>query len=281
MFDLQFSPDGDRVATAEDSGRATVWDVSTGEVVSEFGGHAKQLVAGIAFSPDGKLVASAGSGEAEAARIWNPDDGTQVLALTSDGVASPDATGARSVAFSPDGSMVVTGTDKGAQIWDMPSGELRLTFDGHGGVVSGVAFTPDNKQVVSVGPDGAMLLWDAETGAVKADMRHDAGAPIRVDVSSDGRYAVAGYSGGQAAVFDLTQTELGGTLALIGGHKGKVVGVDFSPTDTRIVTAGDQGVALLDRCAVCRPLPELRETASQLVVRDLTADERKRYVPVQ
>ncbi|MDX1882126.1 TIR domain-containing protein [Mycolicibacterium sp. 120270] len=281
VFDLQFSPDGHRLATAEDDGRARIWNVDTGKMVSEFDGHAKKLVAGIAFSPDGKLVASAGSGEVEAARIWNPDDGTQVRALTSDGVASADATGARSVAFSPDGSMVVTGTDKGAQIWDMPSGQLRLTFDGHGGVVSGVVFTPGNKQVVSVGPDGAMLLWDATTGAVKADLRHDAGSPIRVDVSSDGRFAVAGYSGAQAAVFDLAQAELGGSLALIGGHKGKVVGVDFSPNDARIITVGDAGVALLDRCTVCRPLPELREMASQLVVRDLTADERERYVPVQ
>ena len=281
VFDLQFSPDGKRLATAEDAG-GRVWNAETGELVSEFLGHRDNFVVGVAFSPDGKLVATAGAGGAEAARVWNPDDGSERLTLMADGTASADVTGPRAVAFSPDGSMIATGTDKGAQIWDMPSGELRLPLHDDGEtVVSGVAFTPDSARVLSVGPDGAMMVWDTGTGVQEADLRLDAGAPIRVDVSSDGRFAIAGYSSGQAAIFDLTQTELGGALAILGGHTGKVMGVDFSPNDARAITVGDGGVALLDRCTVCRPLPELRELASELVVRDLTADERERYLPRQ
>jgi WD40 repeat protein len=56
---LVFSPHGDRLAIGHYSGSVTLWDVPTGTLVQRYAGHAK-AVAGIAFSPDGKLLATAG-----------------------------------------------------------------------------------------------------------------------------------------------------------------------------------------------------------------------------
>lgn len=278
VFDVDFSPDGKRLATAEADGWARVWDAETGELVAEFGGHADAIVAAVTFSPDGNLIATTGSGEAEAARIWNAHDGSPVMVLTADGLGESAAEGARDVAFSPDGKVIATGTDEGAQTWDAATGELQLRFDGHDGTVSGLAFEPSGERIVSVGPDGAMLIWDTATGDHVTEVRTETGAPIEVDVSYDGRFTIAGYSNSQAAVFDLNRAQLGGNLLAFGGHRGRVLAVDFSPTDFRAVTVGEQGVAIVDRCVPCVPLPELRELAGQLVARELTDDERGLYL---
>jgi WD40 repeat protein len=71
-----------------------------------------------------------------------------------------------SVAFSPDGKQVVSGShDETVRLWDVATGASLQTLEGHPGSVNSVAFSPDGKQVVSESNDETVRLWDAATGA--------------------------------------------------------------------------------------------------------------------
>jgi WD40 repeat protein len=72
-----------------------------------------------------------------------------------------------SVAFSPDGKQVVSGShDKTVRLWDAVIGALLYTLEGHSDMVDSVAFSPNSKQVVSGSRDKTVRLWDAITGVL-------------------------------------------------------------------------------------------------------------------
>ncbi|KAH8802342.1 WD40-repeat-containing domain protein [Flagelloscypha sp. PMI_526] len=92
-------------------------------------------------------------------RIWDTESGRQLRKLDGHGglVAS--------VAFSPDGNRIVSGShDRSMRIWDTESGRQLRKHDGHGDSVSSVAFSPDGKFVVSGSHDESVRIWNVESG---------------------------------------------------------------------------------------------------------------------
>jgi WD40 repeat protein len=71
----------------------------------------------------------------------------------------------RSVAYSPDGKHIVTGSlDETVKIWDSATGKEKCTLTGHSDWVRSVAYSPDGKHVVSGSRDNTVKVWDAQTG---------------------------------------------------------------------------------------------------------------------
>jgi hypothetical protein len=94
------------------------------------------------------------------AKLWDAETGQELLEFGghTDGVAS--------VAFSPDGRRVLTGSwDNTAKLWDAETGQELRAFQGHSGFVVSLAFSPDGRRVLTGSRDGSAKLWDTETGS--------------------------------------------------------------------------------------------------------------------
>ena len=100
-------------------------------------GHAGKVYS-LAFSPDGKTLASAG----KAVQLWDVASGKKKATLLED----PDDIA--SVAFSPDGTTLAS-AGKEVQLWDVASGKKKATLKGHCDTVLSVAFSPHGKMLTS------------------------------------------------------------------------------------------------------------------------------------
>jgi WD40 repeat protein len=257
VVSIAFSPDGNILASANDKGEVRLWDARTGELKQElevkYHGHCR----GIAFSPDGRTVAS-GWGVKWIERKWvgevwlfNARSGKEERALT--GHARPVAC----VAFSPDGKSVASGSeDRTVRIWDEPTRELtpkeevllilsslrdvpefresRLTLKGHKQAVFSVAFSPDSLILASGEGSGEVRLWDARTGTLTRTLTGHESSVTSVAFSPDGRtLASVGREDSTVRLWDVQTGRLERTLT-------KVTSVAFSP-DGEIMAAGSEG----------------------------------------
>lgn len=162
--DVGFSPDGTMLATSGGDGIARLWDSSTGALLTSVVGHTGPVNA-VDWSADGTRLATAS--DDGTARVWQLADGRAEELVA---VATGDtANGLADVAFSPDGTQLLTGdwSVSAAKVWDID--ELGAAeWANMPGIVSNrtpVAFSADGSVVASSGYQ--VTMWDPETGEAR------------------------------------------------------------------------------------------------------------------
>jgi len=161
--------------------------------------------------------------------------------------------GVISVAFSPDGKYVLTGSlDKTAKLWDLDKGVVVRTFVGHTGAVESVVFSPDGKYVLTGSSDKSAKLWDAATGKVLQTFNDPTNIPRTavemkrschsVAFSPDGKYVLTASDDGTPKLWD---ANTGLLVRAFNGHTSIVRSVAFSPDGEYVLTGGLDGTARL------------------------------------
>jgi WD40 repeat protein len=141
----------------------------------------EKFVFGVAISPDGKWIASAGE---DMAMLWDAATGEVRFRLEP-----PDkSSGAEKVAFSPDGNTLAVGGYVGnIRLWDTKSGTLKGTFEEPSLAVLSLAYSPDGTIIAAIHDQEHILLLDAQSGKLLAKLSEDKDKLQAFSFSSDGK----------------------------------------------------------------------------------------------
>ncbi len=160
---VAFSPDGEKIVSGTMGGRVQLWDVETGAELSSFfeeippkdnSYRDSNPIFNLAFSSDSSLIAV---GSNKRLRLIGRAKQPHFREVTFDNKSSCDK-----CIFSPDNTILIVGFWGGnIELWDVHTGDLLSTLEGHSVSVEDLSFSDDNKTLISVG-GGTILFWDWE-----------------------------------------------------------------------------------------------------------------------
>ena len=273
--DVQYSPDGTRIAVASTIG---VWfyDLNADKAPVPLTTDMTSVFS-ISFSLDGETLAS--GGEDELVRLWDVDTGNHKrtfitnhgpffrVLFSTDGKTLASCSvqelnlwdvatsthkannrmGASWCAVSMNADGGTLATDKGyatIRLWDVITGEEERRLRGHTKNVESIAFSPDGKTLASGSTDKTVRLWDVATGKQKKVLKGHRKSIDSIVFSADGQLLATASRDHTLRVWD---TSTGKRKKTFKGHTAEVVGVSFSPDGQTIISwSNDQTIRLWD-----------------------------------
>ncbi len=197
---LQFSPLRDsRLLASAGNTSLKLWDFTTGKMLFDLKGH-NSLIFAVAFSPDGKMLASTAqrtsndSNVTAEIKLWDVATGRELATF-----GPTDGGGLNSIAFSPDGRLLAGGGRRAGNdevpigkvlLWNVADGKEVAVFETPPGEIQKVAFSPDGRSLAAASDQlvrGAMAVWDVATGRERFRAEGLPCAALDLAYSPDGR----------------------------------------------------------------------------------------------
>jgi WD40 repeat protein/Tfp pilus assembly protein PilF/tRNA A-37 threonylcarbamoyl transferase component Bud32 len=226
-FDIQFSPDGQRIAVCGNSGVVQVYDAATGQPLFALPGDV--LTGGhIAFSPDGRYLAV--GGRENMVKVWEIRTGREFFTLRG----NASELGGIHMAFSPDGFRLATTSDGVIKIWDATTAQDHRDVPRNGGMVKGLAFSPDGRILASACEQALN-----EIGEVKVN------------------------------VYDVLSGQF---LQIFRGHTKDAMSVVFDPSGKQVISGGADGAVKVWEPTTGRVIHSLRAPLAQVTSVAVSAD---------
>jgi WD40 repeat protein len=227
---IAMNPDGSLLAfgTYDDS-LVHLVDVSTGEMVLSLEGHTN-TVDHLAFSPDGRMLASTGTAGLEpkdgSVRIWEVETGKQLAVFETSGI--------NQVAFNPDGTLLAGAGLGEAKIilWDMQTLTEKTTLNG---VSRAVAFSPTGNLLASGSKDNLVHILDLRTSIEIMTLSGHQGWVGCIAFSPTGELLASGADDQTLILWDTTTSQKPRFLT---GHKSEIGFVSFSPDGSLLASLG-------------------------------------------
>ncbi len=235
VHSVAFQPGARRVASVAGDGQLKVWNADTGAELASRNCSDTRLV----FSPDGKLLATAGGASQGEVSLWDVRS-YQVLRTLATGT-----TPVVSVAFSADGKQLVSGSTRFAapgrpgsiQIHDVSSGALLKSFPAD--ALHCVTLGPENRSIIAGHADHTVKVWDASSGQAIRTLVGQEAAINAVACSPDGTLVAASSGGARPvpAAIKVWDLNSGREIHTLVGHLGLILNLAFSPDGRRLASA--------------------------------------------
>jgi WD40 repeat protein len=282
------------LASSSQDGTVSLWNAETpGQLVKQLDPKHGDEVRSVAFSPpDGRYLAT-GSFDRKV-RLWNGQTGERVREIPNPEEKEELSQGHKDrivrVAFSPDGKLLATASEDGtAKLWDTESGRFKRTFlhkeDSNRNApqvpLSGVTFSPDGEYLATTNVRGSVTVYNVSSGRIQYRLPKHSGAVNGAVFTPKGNRLITVSTDETAKVWDLAEEEAILTLPSL---RGSVNCIAMSPSGKLFATAtfGKQGGSIVQFFTedVYNVNPNiLKKYADKCVTRDLTAEERRTYLP--
>jgi WD40 repeat protein len=232
---LAVSPRGSLLAVGCRDDRIRLWRADTGQVSGTLTVKTSGTFS-LAFSPDGKTLASGGADKV--IRLWNPHEPKELRTI------GRHANAVHALAWLPGGKVIAAGSTDGIRLWDPDTGKQgrQLKASGFGAV--GLACNRDGKTLVTLAR-GGVFVYETEMGRKLREMRADPSWLQAVAFSrAEGTQMVAAGANRSHSVW-VWDADTGKELHRLDGHEGSVHALTFTPDGKFLITAGDDGTAVV------------------------------------
>ncbi len=234
---IALSPDGELLAAGSFDGSIYLIDVQKQKRIGLLKGHT-DYISSIAFTPDGKILASAGNQD-QTVRLWDVAEQKEIGVLRN-------GSWTHCLSISPDGEIlaVAVGGERLVRLWDIRTQkEIGVLKDDTCAAWS-VAFSPDGKTLASCNQCGVIRLWDYEEQEQVGELRgHISGKDLTF--SPDGKWLVSVGASNIDTTTRIWDVQEQKQIAVLKGHAGRINCVAFSRGGKWLASGGEDGTILL------------------------------------
>ncbi len=219
-----YAPAGKTLAVLDRDGQVALWDADTGKERLRLPRPARPFAC-LAFTPDGKALATGGAG----LTLWDAESGQSLG--TCEGAGGE----VLAVLFAADGRTLISAGDFAVRLWDWRKGQELPRFAGHGQEITALAYAPDGRTLYSASLDGTARVWDAVAGKSHAVLRGHTRGVLSLGLAPDGKALVTAGADGSVRLWDPVECKELRTLA---DHLGDAGCVAFAPDGKAVLGAG-------------------------------------------